>query len=185
MADDASFGVGGVTFTDQTNKHIHIGNVGGLGEISEGVPGVTGVRLKFGDGDVRGSADIGKAFGDALRIFVLFVWDEYFEIGVPCVVGIAIGHEIDATATRVIDYVDVRAGFALDRDGTEFDVRVLHRDVRAFGDGDFLVESCKGFVGFVANVGHVDSAVLGGYFSEGDELSGVRVAADFVLEAGR
>ena len=143
-----------------------------FGEIGEGVSGVGGMRFEFSDGDVRSAADVSESLSDAFGIFILLVGNEDFQVGVPRVVGVAVGHEIDAAVASIVDHVDVGGGFALNTDGAELDVGMLDGDVRAFGDGNFFVEGVEGFVGLVADVGHVDTAVLGGDFGEGNEFVG-------------
>src|ERR1700723_2650219 len=143
-----------------------------------------GIRLELGDGDVLRASVVSQGFFDAGGILVLLVGHDDFDVGVPGVVGIAVGEEIDSASARGFDDADVLGRFVPDADGADLDVRMLDGNVGAFADGDFFVERGETFVAFVANVGHVEAAVCRGDFGFGDDFIGGTVAGDVVFEAG-
>src|SRR2546421_13106525 len=113
------------------------------------MPFVAGVGRELDDGYVARPAHISKRFLDALWIFILLVGDKNFKIGVPRIVGIAVGEKIDAALASSANNVNVIRRFAPDRDRTQFDMRMLDGDVRSLSDGDFFLQSLKSFVSLV------------------------------------
>ena len=71
----------------------------------------------------------------------------------------------------------------MNADRAELDVGMLDGNVGAFGDGNFFLECVERLVGFIADVGHVDTAIFGGHFGQSDEFVRGGVAADVVFEA--
>src|SRR2546423_8202172 len=107
------------------------------------MPFVAGVGLELDDGYVARPADVSKRFLDALWIFILLVGNKNFQIGVPRIVGIAVGEKINAALASSDNYVNVIRRFAPDRDRTQFDMRKFDGDVRSLSDGDYLLTSLK------------------------------------------
>ncbi len=77
------------------------------GELLDRVVFVGGVRREFHDRDVRWASDVGKRLRDALWVFVLFVGHEDLYVGVPGIVGIAIGEEIETALASRFDHANV------------------------------------------------------------------------------
>src|SRR5579871_4700193 len=184
FADDLGFGIGGVTFANDADIHLDGRDVVGGGELCEVVIFVGAIWLEFGDGDVLRATIVAQRFVHAGGIFVLLVWHDHFDVGVPCIVGIAIGEEIDAAFARGLDDADIFGCFVPNADGADLDVRVLDGDVGAFTNGDFLVERGEALIAFVANVGHVEAAMRGRDSCFGDDFVGGTVARDVVFEPG-
>src|SRR4051794_16638582 len=113
------------------------------------MPFVAGVGLELDDCYAARPADISNRFLDAFWIFILLVGNKNFQIGVPRIVGIAVGEKIDAALASSVDYVNIIRRFAPDRDRTQFDMRMLDWDVRSLSDGDFFLKSLEGFVSLV------------------------------------
>ncbi len=183
LADDGRFGVRGVSFADQLDVHIGFGKAVGLGQFSEGVPGVGFVGRKFGYRNVRTAPVAFECCQHAFRIFILLVRDNDFEVGVPSVVGIAIGQKIHAAFAGRFDDFDVFRRFTLHANRSQLNMRVFHRDVGLFSDGNFFLQRFERFVGFIADVGHVDTAAGRGNFGQRNHLVRGRVTAHFVFEA--
>ena len=117
LADDAGFGVGGVAFADQADVHVDRADGILLGELFDGVAFVGRIWFEGCDGDVAGAAYVGQGAFDAFRIFVLLVRDQDFDVGVPGVVGVAVGEEIYAAFAGGFDDLDVFGGFVPDAYG--------------------------------------------------------------------
>src|ERR1700723_2504780 len=64
---------------------------------------VGGIRLELGDGDVLRASVVSQGFFDAGGILVLLVGHDDFDVGVPRVVGVAVGHKIDAAVSDGFD----------------------------------------------------------------------------------
>src|SRR3974390_205846 len=93
------------------------------------------VRRKFRDREVRGTAQIIQGFFHAFWIF--FVGDYNFQIGVPRIIGIAVGEEVDAALTSRFDYLDVLRSLSPNAHRAELDMRMCNGRVSWFADGDF------------------------------------------------
>ena len=108
-----------------------------------------------------------QGFFDALRDWSYCLSGiMHFDVGVPRVVGIAVGEKIQAAFARRFDDVDVLGRFSPDGDGAHFDVGMFDGNVRALADGDFFVQRGETFVALVADVRFVKAAMLGGDFGQ-------------------
>ncbi len=134
------------------------------------------------DRDVIGPPTSAERFRDALRVFVLLIWHEDFNVRMPGVVGIAVRKKIKAALARRLDHADVLRRFAPNADGAELDVRMLDGDVGALADSDLFLQSFKREVSFVADVRHVKAMELGRGRCESDDFFSGAVAAQVVFE---
>src|SRR6266850_7231772 len=140
FADHTRFRVYGIAFANDLNVHLNRRNAALSRELGDGVTCVFRMGLEFGDGDGVRASGVGQSFFDALRVFVLLVGHDDFDVRMPSVVGITIGEKIHAAFPRGFDDADVFRSFAPNGDRADLDMRMLDGDVGALTDGDFFVQ---------------------------------------------
>ena len=90
VADHLGFGVGGVAFANDADIHLDRRKFIGFRNFRERVAEVGAVGLEIRNGEAIRAAEIGDSSFDALGIFVLLIWNDDFDVGVPRFVGIAV-----------------------------------------------------------------------------------------------
>src|SRR5258708_4977017 len=106
------------------------------------------------------------------------------EIGAGAIVGVLVGHHVDAFAAEFFDEGERLVAGAPHAVAVDLEMRNFHRHAGFLADVDGFGDGFQFMYALIAHVAGVDAAVGRGSLGERDHFSGVGVDAGHVFEAG-